>query len=91
MKVLALILIFMLSGCASGMRDNGAETQQTQFAETELGSFYTPILDTEENRVNNIILSARVIDGVEVKSGETFSFNNTVGGQRKKATRKQGY
>lgn len=47
--------------------------------ETELSSFTTTILDKEANRVNNIFLSCSKINGVILKSGETFSFCDTIG------------
>lgn len=89
MKILLLCLLILLTGCTAinnNVRQSPEKTSQAR-AEEELGSFYTPILDTEENRVNNIILASQVIDGVEVKSGEIFSFNNTLGAR----TEEKGY
>lgn len=47
--------------------------------ETEVSSFTTNILDKESNRVNNISLACNKIDGFVLKSGETFSFCDTIG------------
>jgi len=44
-----------------------------------LASFSTTYDDSDENRSRNIQVSAGKIAGVLVKSGETFSFNDTVG------------
>ena len=84
MKLVILALVLLLTGCGAGNKDMQPETKIT---ETKIGSFYTPILDTDENRVNNLILCAKVIDGVEVGGGELFSFNNTVGAR----TEEKGY
>lgn len=44
-----------------------------------LASFSTTILDSDENRVNNIRLASQKINGFVLKPGETFSFNKIVG------------
>jgi len=56
--------------------------------ETELSSFSTKIYTpNDEARQNNIRITCSKLDGTVVKSGETFSFCNTVG----KATPEEGY
>lgn len=55
--------------------------------EEELSSFSTKIYIKEENRQQNVSLTCSKLNGCIVKSGETFSFCNTVG----KATSEQGY
>lgn len=44
-----------------------------------LTTFSTTILDSDENRVNNIRLASQKINGFVLKPGETFSFNKIVG------------
>lgn len=57
-------------------------------SETELSSFSTKIYTPNDSgRQNNITLSCSKINGTIVKSGETFSFCDTVG----KATPEAGY
>lgn len=57
-------------------------------AETELSSFSTKIYTPDDNaRQNNIRITCSKLNGTIVKSGETFSFCNTVG----KATPEEGY
>lgn len=90
--ILSLLLAVLLAGCASA--DNEArqpkpspQEKQKEVREVEIGAFSTTILDTDESRVNNLILCAAVLNGVDVEPGETFSFN-TVVGQR---TEQKGY
>ncbi|MBQ7718358.1 MAG: VanW family protein [Clostridia bacterium] len=85
MKLLVLIMLMLLTGC--GTVTESVPDKAKTVTETEIGSFYTPILDTDENRVNNLILCARVLDGVEIESGKIFSFNDTVGAR----TQEKGY
>ena len=57
-------------------------------SETELSSFSTKIYTPNDSgRQNNITLSCSKINGTIIKSGETFSFCDTVG----KATPEAGY
>jgi vancomycin resistance protein YoaR len=44
-----------------------------------LGSYKTPLLNRNTDRVNNIRLAMRKINGYKLKSGEVFSFNDIVG------------
>lgn len=39
----------------------------------------TPVDSSDTNKMHNIRLAAQALDGVRVESGETFSFNDTVG------------
>lgn len=50
-----------------------------------LASFNTEILDSDPNRVNNIRLASKKINGFILKPGETFSFNEVVGKRESKA------
>ena len=50
-------------------------------------SFSTPILSSQEDRLHNIRLASKQIDGTFLESGDTFSFNAVVGAR----TEKRGY
>ncbi len=50
-------------------------------------SFSTPILSTSCERLHNICLACKSIDGTFLESGDTFSFNDVVGAR----TEKRGY
>lgn len=45
----------------------------------KLSSYKTTIYDKEKNRIHNIGLASEKLDGTIVKTGEEFSFNNTIG------------
>ncbi len=53
--------------------------EEKEPVETELAHFSTEILVEDNNRDNNLELTASKINGTVVKSGEEFSFNETVG------------
>ena len=55
--------------------------------ETEIASFSTKIRNKDKERQNNISITTKKINGKEVKTGEIFSFCETVG----KATAEEGY
>ena len=55
--------------------------------EEVISSFSTNILDKDSGRQTNISLTCSTLNGTIVKSGETFSFCNTVG----EATPEKGY
>lgn len=42
-------------------------------------SFYTKIYDTSNGRMNNLRLAADKLSNIRVKSGEVFSFNDSIG------------
>ncbi|MBN2329152.1 MAG: VanW family protein [Candidatus Omnitrophica bacterium] len=44
-----------------------------------LGSSSTPLLASTAERIQNILLAVEQIDGIILKPGESFSFNETVG------------
>ena len=50
-----------------------------KLVETEISKFSTKIIVEDDKRDNNLELSASKINGVIVKDGEEFSFNDTVG------------
>lgn len=67
--------------------DEEPEPQPEPAPETDLSSFSTKIYIKESGRQHNISLTCSKLNGTIVKSGETFSFCNTVG----KATAAEGY
>jgi vancomycin resistance protein YoaR len=55
--------------------------------DTRVSTFSTSFTSSTANRINNIDLSTRAINGTLLMPGETFSFNETVG----ERTRARGY
>lgn len=51
----------------------------TEGLEKEISSFSTKIMDEDNNRDNNMKISLSKLNGIVVKNGGTFSFNDTVG------------
>lgn len=47
--------------------------------QTEISSFSTIIMDSEEGRINNLNVTCNAITGTIISPNETFSFNDTVG------------
>lgn len=66
---------------------NAEEVDSTPSSETDIASFSTKIVYKDKNRDNNMSITCSALNGTVVKSGETFSFCNTVG----KATPERGY
>ncbi len=71
------------SPTTSGAERISTETENTQnskkLVETEISKFSTKIIVEDDKRDNNLELSASKLNGVVVKDGEEFSFNDTVG------------
>ena len=63
------------------------QVESIENPETDIASFSTKIVYKDENRDNNMSITCSALNGTIVKSGETFSFCNTVG----KATPEKGY
>ncbi len=85
-----LIIIALFSGCSLKEEKNNIKiSQKTEEKKQlqEIGSFITEILDTAPERVNNLIVCSKALDGIVVKPGEEFSFNETVG----ERTSEKGY
>ena len=91
-----IFLCSILVGCGSNNTVNNSnsnnlvyETKKlnTQPQEEVISSFSTNILDKEPGRQTNISITCSTLNGTIVKSGETFSFCDTVG----KATSDRGY
>lgn len=49
------------------------------YTETEIASFTTTLYDNDENRIFNITKACEILNNTEIKAGEEFSFNNTLG------------
>lgn len=49
------------------------------YTETEIASYTSTLYDNQENRVFNISKACSILNGCVIKSGEEFSFNNTIG------------
>lgn len=71
----------------SNIAVNRASTDAPPPVETELSSFSTTIYIKEAARQNNVTITCSKLNDTIVKSGETFSFCNTIG----RATPEEGY
>lgn len=49
------------------------------YTETEIASFTTTLYDNDENRIFNITKACEILNNTEIKTGEEFSFNSTIG------------
>lgn len=45
----------------------------------EIATYTTHIYDTDKNRIHNITLATKKLNGYVIKSGDEFSFNNALG------------
>ena len=59
----------------------------TKNEETELSNFSTPLTSGVANRITNIKITSDKINGLTLKNGETFSFNEIIG----PCTAEEGY
>lgn len=84
-KMLSIVMSLFLIGCTEQIDNSNTDKKKPKLS--EIGSFYTEILDKDQNRVENLKLCAMVLDGFEIISGEEFSFNDTVG----RRTKEKGY
>ena len=46
---------------------------------TEIASFTTTLYDNDDNRIFNITKACEILNNTEIKTGEEFSFNSTIG------------
>ena len=89
-----LSTLIILTGCTENNKDleyntkniNYVEEQQNisneiQYTNSEeiVSTFSTTIHDKSSGRMNNLKLASSKLTGVIVKSGETFSFNDSIG------------
>lgn len=58
---------------------NKAAPKKTVPKKIILGDYKTPLLNKDKDRVNNIKLAAKKIDGYRLQPGAVFSFNDIVG------------
>ncbi len=88
--IIAFIIISIFSGCKqnNNVKEKAEISRQAEHTKTlpevvktemSLGEAVTPIIDQNENRVNNIMLACQSISGIEIAPGNEFSFNSTVG------------
>ncbi|MDP4118164.1 MAG: VanW family protein [Bacillota bacterium] len=72
----------------NGNNNAGTENQNKAAAKEEvISTFETPLKNASKTRVNNLKIASDAINGKVIKSGETFSFNDTVGA----TTKEKGY
>lgn len=68
-----------LSTEINAQTNNNTNNVNVEPVETEISKFSTKILVDDDNRDNNLKLTASKINGTIIESGETFSFNKIVG------------
>lgn len=61
------------------MHEPSSDPVETKDGQELIGSYRAISQSTDERRAVNVSLAAEAIDGVVIQSGETFSFNDTVG------------
>ena len=71
----------------SNILENQNEIRENSSNETEISSYATTIKDQSSGRLTNISITCSSLNNTIVKSGETFSFNNTIG----QPTAEKGY
>ena len=95
-KIMKLIIILGRTNYEINTLDNDTtinsleefdDDAEAEIKPEEIGKYSTKIYDKDEERQHNIELTCSKVDMVTVKSGETFSFCDTVG----KATPDAGY
>ncbi len=88
MKIILIIIVLVLTGCGAKREpiekrqiSNTVEKRAIKIIEKEetVAEATTSILDNGKNRIKNITIACEKISGIEVKSGETFSFNKATG------------
>lgn len=85
--MLVVVLQIQLLTILGTTTNISVEHIQTQVKEETLTTFSTNILDKNSNRQTNIEITCSTLNGTIVKSGEIFSFCDTVG----KSTPEKGY
>lgn len=85
--IIIFYLIFSLFSSEVLGISNLYNNKATPSKEIILGSFSTPILSKDKNRLNNIYIAVKCINGYTLKPGKIFSFNKVVG----KRKIKKGY
>ena len=87
---LVLIICFVFGGCNNKVAQEQKDIKTPDVAQNktnadevkdsiEISSFTTKIVTKGKDRMDNIILASKSLDGYVIKAGAEFSFNNTVG------------
>lgn len=58
---------------------DNTNNKKQEYKETEISNFSTPLKSGVANRITNIKITSDKINGLTLKNGETFSFNEIVG------------
>jgi len=89
--IILFVVVVFLTGCGANAlsidddinQANTAPTYVPRAADTiydpSLSTFETSLMDQSPNRVNNVELACKAINGKILQPGEEFSFNDTVG------------
>ena len=95
MKIFICVILLLLSACVQKKEISEEKisfeqmkktiTKEVKIIEVEktLGEAVTKIIDTGENRVNNIFLACTSVSGKRLLPGEEFSFNKATGPRSK--------
>ena len=59
--------------------NNVLAEKEIVYTENEIASYTSTLYDNQESRVYNISKACATLNGVKIKPGEEFSFNNTIG------------
>ncbi|MCH5188174.1 MAG: VanW family protein [Oscillospiraceae bacterium] len=99
LKIISIIVILLLTGCASGKQAERNEEKRIEktnvlteelppvYTEVSIGEANTPLLDDSTSRVENINIACGAINGTVLEPGGSFSFNTAVG----RRTEDRGY
>ena len=99
--IIIFLLSFFLTGCNNTQNFNsntnnynasktnilGNDNFSDKQKETEISNFSTPLKSGVANRIINIKITSDKINGLTLKNGETFSFNEIIG----PCTAEEGY
>ena len=59
--------------------ENIIAQKEIEYEEVEVATYTSTLYDNEENRIFNIQKACSMLNGITIKAGEEFSFNNTIG------------
>lgn len=82
MKILLIfiIIITLLTGCTNNTNEQiNYQTKEIHEPQKISGSFSTKITDKTPERLNNIKLGIKKLNGATIKTNEEFSFNTQIG------------
>lgn len=86
-SILLVIILFSSAGCSVSNQSINKKISDKKTEEINISNFYTPLTSGSPNRIVNIKLTCNKINGIILKNGETFSFNQIVG----PCTAEEGY